>query len=172
MSMRNRYIWKTTLKKMREKKSWEFSTSLAHSREKKIINQSNLSKTLTNIPKNGSQQRENSFRLPSRVNEDSIRNLIWKHHQQQQHQKISTNNNKISSNSHQVFQNIHRKRSVLKSLFNKVSGLQPAALSKKRLQHRHFPVNLLWARFFIEHLRTTTSGRPQDFTKNGSNSNS
>ena len=37
---------------------------------------------------------------------------------------LSNNNNKISSNSHQVLRNIHRKRSVLKSLFNKVSGLQ------------------------------------------------
>ena len=27
------------------------------------------------------------FRLPSRVNKDFIRNLIWQHHQQQQHQK-------------------------------------------------------------------------------------
>ena len=83
-----------------------------------------------------------AFHLPSGVNEDSIRNLIWQHHQQQQHQKMFSNNNKISSNSHQVFQNIHRRRSVLKSLFNKVSGLQPAALSK-RLPHRRFPVKLL-----------------------------
>ena len=37
---------------------------------------------------------------------------------------LSNNNNKISSNSHQVLRNIHRKRSVLKSLFKKVSGLQ------------------------------------------------
>ena len=37
---------------------------------------------------------------------------------------LSNNNNKISSNLHQVFRNIHRKRPVLKSLFNKVSGLQ------------------------------------------------
>ena len=28
-----------------------------------------------------------AFRLPSRVNKDFIRNLIWQHHQQQQHQK-------------------------------------------------------------------------------------
>ena len=28
-----------------------------------------------------------AFRLPSGVNEDFIRNLIWQHHQQQQHQK-------------------------------------------------------------------------------------
>ena len=73
--------------------------------------------------------------------------------------KISSSNNKISTNSHQLFQNIHRKRSVLKSLFNKVSGLQPAALSTKRLWHRRFAVKLLRTRFFIEHLRTTTSGR-------------
>ena len=36
LSMRNRDIWKTALKKLREKKSWEFSTFLADSREKKL----------------------------------------------------------------------------------------------------------------------------------------
>ena len=69
-----------------------------------------------------------TFRLPIGVNQDLIRNLIWQHHQQQQHQKISISNNKISNNSHQVFRNIHRKRPVEKSFFNKVSDLQPAAL--------------------------------------------
>ena len=70
-----------------------------------------------------------TFRVPiGVVNEDFItsNNTIKK--------IISTNNNnKISSNSHEVFRNIHRKKPLLKSLFNKVSGLQPAALSKKRL---------------------------------------
>ena len=67
---------------------------------------------------------ETIFRQPSGVNEDFIRNLIWQHHQQQQHQKISTNDNKTSTNSRQkVFRNILRKRHVLKSLLNKVSGL-------------------------------------------------
>ena len=33
-----------------------------------------------------------------------------------------------------MFQNIHRERSVPKSLLNKVSGLQSAALSKKETQ--------------------------------------
>ena len=28
-----------------------------------------------------------AFRLPSGINEDFIRNLIWQHHHQQQHQK-------------------------------------------------------------------------------------
>ena len=74
-----------------------------------------------------------------------------------------SNNNKISSDSSQVFQNIHRKRSVLKFIFNKVSGIQPAAFTIKRVRHK---------RFFIEHLRTTASGRAQDFTKNGPNSSS
>ena len=39
--------------------------------------------------------------------------------------------------------------------FNKVAGLSPAILSKKRLWHRCFPVNFakfLRASFFIEHL--------------------
>ena len=34
-----------------------------------------------------------AVRLPSGVNKDFIRNLIWQHHQQQQNKKISTNNN-------------------------------------------------------------------------------
>ena len=44
LSLRNDDIWKTALKKL-GKKSWEFSTFLADSREKKKINQSNSSKT-------------------------------------------------------------------------------------------------------------------------------
>ena len=47
----------------------------------------------------------------------------------------------------------------------KVSGLQHAALSKKRLGHRCFPLKLLRTRFFVEHLWTTTSGRAQEFTR-------
>ena len=65
-------------------------------------------------------------------------------------------------------------RSVLESLFNKVSGLRPAASSKKRLRHRCVSVNfakLLGTPFFIEHLRTTDLGRAQNFTINGSKSN-
>ena len=59
-----------------------------------------------------------AFRLPSEVNEDFIRNLILEHRQQQQNQKISTNNSKIPTNSHQVFRNIHWQTSAVKSLFN------------------------------------------------------
>ena len=66
---------------------------------------------------------------------------------------------------------MHRERPVLKSLFNKVSGLHLAVLSEKRLRHRCFPVKLLRTRFFIEHLQTTASERAQDL-KNGLNSNS
>ena len=62
---------------------------------------------------------------------------------------MSTNNNKILSNSNQKLSpNIYGKRPVLKCVFNKVSGLQPAALSKKRLRHRCFPVKFLRTRFF------------------------
>ena len=57
-------------------------------------------------------------------------------------------------------------------LFNKVSGLQSAALSKKRLRRRCFLVKLPRAHFFIEYLRTTASERTQDFTNNGPSSNS
>ena len=112
------------------------------------------------------------FHLPSAVNENFIRNLIWQRQQQEQYQKISTNNSEISSNSHQMLQIIHRKRSALNSFSNKVSDLQPAALSKKRIRHRRFPVKLLETHFFIEDLRTTASGRVQDFIKNSPNSNS
>ena len=41
-------------------------------------------------------------------------------------------------------------------LFNKVAGLRPATLLKKRLWHRCFPVNFvkfLRTPFYIEHLR-------------------
>ena len=44
--------------------------------------------------------------------------------------------------------------------FNKVAGLRPATLLKKRLWHRCFPVNFakfLRTPFFTEHLRTTAS---------------
>ena len=74
---------------------------------------------------------------------------------------------KISINSHQnVFRNIYSKIPVLKSLFNKLPGLQPAALSIKR---QVFYCEII--KNTIEHLRTTTSGRAQYFTKNGPNSN-
>ena len=103
-----------------------------------------------------------------RLNEDFIRNLMWQHQQQQQHQILSTSDNKISTNSHQkVFQNKHRKRPLQKSLFDKVSGLQLVALSKNRLWHRCFPVKLLWTHFFIKHLRMIASGIaiPNDTSK-------
>ena len=54
------------------------------------------------------------------------------------------------------FRNIHRKTTVLDSLFNKIAGLQACNFSKKSLQHRCFPVNneeFLKTTFFIEHLR-------------------
>ena len=38
------------------------------------------------------------------------------------------------------FRKIHRKTPVPESLFNKVAGLRPATLLKKRLWHRCFPV--------------------------------
>ena len=40
------------------------------------------------------------------------------------------------------FSNIHRKASMLESLFNKVAGLRPATLLKKRLQRRCCHVNI------------------------------
>ena len=40
------------------------------------------------------------------------------------------------------FCNIHRKKSVLESLFNKVACHQACNFIKKRLKHRCFPVNI------------------------------
>ena len=55
------------------------------------------------------------------------------------------------------FREIPRKTPVPESLFNKVAGLRPATLLKKRLWHRCFPGN------FVKFLRTpflqNTSGR-------------
>ena len=39
------------------------------------------------------------------------------------------------------FCNIHKKTIVLKSLFDKVAGLQPCNFTEKRFQHRCFPVH-------------------------------
>ena len=51
---------------------------------------------------------------------------------------------------------INRKTPVPESLFNKVAGLRPASLLKKRLRHRRFPVNFakfLKTRFlYTDHL--------------------
>ena len=41
------------------------------------------------------------------------------------------------------FQKIHKKLNVPESLFNKVAGLRPATLLKKRLWHRCFPINFV-----------------------------
>ena len=139
------HLTNRTLEKMREKKLRIFNF-LGGFSGKKFINQSNLSKMQTNILKNGSRQRENSFSsfFLSGIYYGSTKNNIIK-------KAIPTNNNKVSNNSYQkVFRNIHRKKPVLKSNFNKFSGLQPPALSK-RLQHRCFPVNT----FFL----LNTSGR-------------
>ena len=43
---------------------------------------------------------------------------------------------------------IHRKTPIPEGFFNKVAGLRPATLFKKRLCHRFFPVN------FAKFLRT------------------
>ena len=41
------------------------------------------------------------------------------------------------------FTKIHRKTPVPESFFNKIAGLKPATLLKKRLWHRCFPVNFV-----------------------------
>ena len=48
---------------------------------------------------------------------------------------------------------------MLESLFNKVTGLQACNFTKKRLRHRHFPVNIANIKntYFEKHLRTAAS---------------
>ena len=48
---------------------------------------------------------------------------------------------------------------MLESLFNKVTGLQACNFTKKRLQHRRFPVNIANFKntYFEKHLRTAGS---------------
>ena len=51
---------------------------------------------------------------------------------------------------------IHRKTPVPESFYNKVAGIRPGTLLRKRLWHRCFPVNLakfLRPSFLTEHLR-------------------
>ena len=54
---------------------------------------------------------------------------------------------------------ISRKTHVLESLFNKVAGVRPAILLKKRLWHRCFPVNFtkFLRTYFTEHHWATAS---------------
>ena len=63
-----------------------------------------------------------------------------------------------SLNSYKV-RNIHRKTSVLESLFNKFIGLQACNFTKKRVQHRRFTVNIAnFKNTYIEkHLRMAGS---------------
>ena len=54
--------------------------------------------------------------------------------------------------------------------FNKVAGLSPAILSKKRLWHRYFPENFvkfLITPFFIEHFRRLLLSRNSDDEEEG-----
>ena len=58
------------------------------------------------------------------------------------------------------FANFTGKHPYQSLFFNKVVGLGPATLLKKRLQHRYFPVNFakfLRTPFLIEHLQATAS---------------
>ena len=57
----------------------------------------------------------------------------------------------------QKFCKIHRKTPGTRVCFNKVAGLRPVTLLKKRLWHRHFPVNFL--KFLRTHFLQNTSGR-------------
>ena len=53
---------------------------------------------------------------------------------------------------------------MLEFLINKVAGLKPAKLLKKRLQHRFFPLNI--AEFLRHYLQTDTYGSKTEFVQN------
>ena len=62
----------------------------------------------------------------------------------------------LSKKCSEKFRKFYRKTPVPESFFNKVVGLKPATLLKKRLWHRCFPVNFvkfLRTPFFTEHRR-------------------
>ena len=64
--------------------------------------------------------------------------------------------NVIQNRYYYKFPDIHKKISVLESLFNKVTELMACNLFKMRTQHRCFPVNItkyLIKAFFMEHFR-------------------
>ena len=48
---------------------------------------------------------------------------------------------------------------MLESIFNKVAGLQACNFTEKRLQHRHFPVNIANFKnsYFEKYLQTAAS---------------
>ena len=80
-----------------------------------------------------------AFCLPGGVNEDFIRNLIWQPQQQHQENNQQQQNNQFTEG---VSKYIQEKACAEVSFNNKVSGLQPAALSQKRLRRRYFPIKL------------------------------
>ena len=56
----------------------------------------------------------------------------------------------------EITRNSQRKHLYQSLFFNKVAGLRPATLLKKRLWHKYFPVN------FLKFLRTTFYRTPLD----------
>ena len=91
-----------------------------------------------------------AFRLPSGVYRKALQKSNMAAQKQQWHQKNSNQQQqniwKFKSGSVSKYR---QKRPVLQSHFNKVSGLQAPALSKKRLQHKCFLVKLLRTRFLM-----------------------
>ena len=55
------------------------------------------------------------------------------------------------------FCNIHKKTPVMECLFNKVAGQRACNFTRKRLQHRCFPMNISKNTYFEEHLQTAAS---------------
>ena len=109
-----------------------------------------------------------AFRLPSGVNEDFTGIWYGSANNNNSLKKVSTSKKKISTNSSQkVFQKFLKKRPVPTC---QVFSLQP--YQKKDIPRQVFSCEIIKNTFFVEQLRTTVSGRAQDLTKKGPNSNS
>ena len=67
---------------------------------------------------------------------------------------------------------MHRKISVVKSLFNKVASVRPGTSSKRDSGEGVFlsTLQVFQNKFLTDHLRATASGRALDFTTNSPNS--
>ena len=76
---------------------------------------------------------------------------VWVH-SKSNHQRCSMKKGVLKN-----FVNFTGKHMCQSLFFNKVAGLRPAALLKKRLRHRWFPVN--FAEFLITTFLQNTSGR-------------
>ena len=104
--------------------------------------------TLTNL---SNLSHSKSSIVPFAKFRSDLRNVLTKHFPTMQQFA-----NVLQNRSSYKFPDIHKKISVLESLFNKVTCLWPATLLKNRPLHRCFSVNItkcLRMAFFMEHLQ-------------------